>query len=125
MQSAVNSSGCYQTVVLAAIVAGSLATPAPAEELMPAAQQNALVRKYCAVCHTDAEERRPFARTFRCCEGAAEFESNHVEQTNQRRVAPNGEGRTLQPECRCIYRQEDKVRRDGCCGYPHTGQSDH
>src|SRR5260221_8281857 len=35
-------------------MAGSLATPAPAAELMPAAQQNALIRKYCAVCHTDA-----------------------------------------------------------------------
>ena len=30
------------------------ATPAGAAELMPPAQQNALVQKYCAVCHTDA-----------------------------------------------------------------------
>ena len=49
MRSAVN-----QAVVLAAMMAGSSATPAPAAELMPSAQQNALVRKYCAVCHTDA-----------------------------------------------------------------------
>jgi len=36
------------------MVAGSLANPARAADLMPPAQQNALVRKYCAVCHTDA-----------------------------------------------------------------------
>ena len=38
---------------LAAIIAASWMTLAGAEELSPA-QQNALVRKYCAVCHTDA-----------------------------------------------------------------------
>src|SRR5216684_9424267 len=54
MHSARNSARCYQTAVLAAMVAGSLATKAPAAQLMPPAQQNALVRKYCAVCHTDA-----------------------------------------------------------------------
>jgi len=36
------------------VVAGSLTVSAPAAEVMPTAQQNALVRKYCAVCHTDA-----------------------------------------------------------------------
>ena len=47
--------GCrFQAVVLAVMTAGSLATPAPAAKLMPPAQQNALVRKYCAICHTDA-----------------------------------------------------------------------
>ena len=45
---------CCRAVVLSVIVAGSLATPAPAGELMPPAQQNALVEKYCTVCHTDA-----------------------------------------------------------------------
>jgi hypothetical protein len=35
------------------MVTGSLAIPAPAKELMPPAQQSALVQKYCAVCHTD------------------------------------------------------------------------
>jgi hypothetical protein len=43
-----------QVVTLAAVVVGFLATPALAGELMPPAQQNALVQKYCAVCHTDA-----------------------------------------------------------------------
>jgi len=43
---------CYRFGLFAAIAAGSLA--ASAAELMPAAQQNALVQKYCAVCHTDA-----------------------------------------------------------------------
>ena len=43
---------CYRTVVLAAMLAGCHL--APAAELMAAAQQNALVRKYCGVCHTDA-----------------------------------------------------------------------
>jgi hypothetical protein len=51
--------GAGQAAVLAAMVAAclatrSLATPAPAAEIMPPAQQNALVQKYCAVCHTDA-----------------------------------------------------------------------
>jgi hypothetical protein len=54
MHSAPDSARCYQAVVLTAMVAGSLATPSPAAELMPTAQQNALVQKYCAVCHTDA-----------------------------------------------------------------------
>src|SRR5216684_1558711 len=54
MHSARNSARCYRAVALAAMVAGSLVTQAPAAELMPPAQQNALVRKYCAVCHTDA-----------------------------------------------------------------------
>jgi cytochrome c551/c552 len=40
--------------VLVAMMAGCLATSAQAAELMPPAQQNALVQKYCAVCHTDA-----------------------------------------------------------------------
>jgi hypothetical protein len=35
-------------------VAGLLAVSAQAAEVMPTAQQNALVKKYCAVCHTDA-----------------------------------------------------------------------
>jgi hypothetical protein len=54
MHSASNSAHCYQAVILAAMVAGSLPTPAAAAELMPPAQQNALVQKYCAVCHTGA-----------------------------------------------------------------------
>jgi hypothetical protein len=41
-------------LILAAMAAASLAGQATAAELMPAAQQNALVQKYCAVCHTDA-----------------------------------------------------------------------
>src|SRR6266404_4740063 len=53
MHSALKCARCYQAVVLAAVVAG-LATAAPSTELMPPAQQNALVQKYCAVCHTDA-----------------------------------------------------------------------
>jgi hypothetical protein len=46
----------YRFGVFAAVVAGSLAVSAPAAEVMPAAQQNALVQKYCAVCHTDAAD---------------------------------------------------------------------
>jgi hypothetical protein len=45
---------CYRAVVLAVAVAGSLAAQARAAGLMPPAQQNALVEKYCAVCHTNA-----------------------------------------------------------------------
>lgn len=43
----------YQAAVWAAVMSGWLAATAPAAELMPPAQQNALVRKYCAVCHRD------------------------------------------------------------------------
>jgi len=46
--------GGYRTVVLVTAIAGQLALSAPAAELMPPAQQTALVHKYCAVCHTDA-----------------------------------------------------------------------
>jgi len=44
----------YRAVLLFATMAGWFAASAPAAELMPPAQQSALVRKYCAVCHTDA-----------------------------------------------------------------------
>src|SRR5438270_1306989 len=54
MHSALNSARRYQAGLLAAMMAGSLAVPAAAAELMAPAQQNALVQKYCAVCHTDA-----------------------------------------------------------------------
>jgi cytochrome c551/c552 len=39
---------------LATIIAGGFAMPAAAADIMPPAQQNALVQQYCAVCHTDA-----------------------------------------------------------------------
>ena len=54
MHSALNIARCCRVGILAAVAAGSSAIPAPAAELMPLAQQNALVQKYCAVCHTDA-----------------------------------------------------------------------
>jgi hypothetical protein len=54
MHTAIKSASYYQAVILAAMVAGPLANPAPAAELIPPARQNALVRTYCAVCHTDA-----------------------------------------------------------------------
>src|SRR5882757_3533382 len=37
----------------AALAAGWMVPVAVASDLMPVAQQNALVQKYCAVCHTD------------------------------------------------------------------------
>ena len=41
--------------IMAIIAAGSIAaTNATASDAMPVAQQNALVQRYCAVCHTDA-----------------------------------------------------------------------
>jgi cytochrome c551/c552 len=53
MQAALhNLHGC-RAVVLIATMAGWLVASAPAAALMPPAQQNALVQKYCAVCHTD------------------------------------------------------------------------
>ena len=53
MHSAQNSARLHQAVILASMVAG-FSVPALAAELMPTSQQNALVQKYCAVCHTDA-----------------------------------------------------------------------
>jgi hypothetical protein len=43
-----------QAAVRITIIAGVLVTAAPAADLMPANQQNALVQKYCTVCHTDS-----------------------------------------------------------------------
>ena len=40
--------------LLVAVIAGAFATSTSAAEPMQPAQQNVLVRKYCAVCHTDA-----------------------------------------------------------------------
>ena len=54
MHAALQNLRGYRTVVLVAVMAGRFAISAPAAELMPPAQQNALVQKYCAVCHTDA-----------------------------------------------------------------------
>jgi hypothetical protein len=56
MHSALHCARGYRVGAFAAIVAGSLAVSAPAAEVMPAARQNALVQKYCAVCHTDAAD---------------------------------------------------------------------
>ncbi|HYP08149.1 MAG TPA: hypothetical protein VER03_18090 [Bryobacteraceae bacterium] len=44
----------FRFVAVAALVLLSSVRPAVTAELMPVAQQNALVQKYCAVCHTDA-----------------------------------------------------------------------
>jgi hypothetical protein len=44
----------YRTVLLLSAMAVRFAISAPAAELMPLAQETALVQKYCAVCHTDA-----------------------------------------------------------------------
>jgi len=43
-----------RTFGLVAMMAGPFAIAASAAEIMPPAQQNALIQKYCAVCHTDA-----------------------------------------------------------------------
>jgi hypothetical protein len=51
---ALNIARTCLALVLAAMVSGSLITAAAAAKLMPPAQQNELVQKYCAVCHTDA-----------------------------------------------------------------------
>jgi hypothetical protein len=53
MHTAQQISRGYRTVVLVAVLAGGFAISAPAAEIMPPAKQNALVQKYCAVCHTD------------------------------------------------------------------------
>ena len=59
MQPALKTSACTTIGVVAALAAGLiinlLAVPtAFASDAMPVAQQNALVQRYCAVCHTDA-----------------------------------------------------------------------
>src|SRR6185369_5265456 len=54
MHAVLRSERYHHAIVLATILAGSWGAPATAAELMPPSQQNALVQKYCAVCHTDA-----------------------------------------------------------------------
>src|SRR5580704_9067755 len=57
MQPTSKRSACMMGAVagLAVVLTASSAVPvAAASETMPVAQQNALVQKYCAVCHTDA-----------------------------------------------------------------------
>lgn len=44
----------WRLAALAAMMAGSLTAADPAADPMPTVQQNALVRKYCTTCHTDA-----------------------------------------------------------------------
>ena len=65
MESTLKKSACR--ALAAGLIAGSAAVPvALASSPMPVAQQNALVQKYCAVCHTDAQaERRALAPAFR------------------------------------------------------------
>src|ERR1017187_9486392 len=54
MESILKKSACR--ALAAGLIAGSAAVPlALARSPMPVAQQNALVQKYCAVCHTDAQ----------------------------------------------------------------------
>ena len=45
---------CFQRVTPIRAAAALIAPLAVASDLMPVAQQNALVQKYCAVCHTDS-----------------------------------------------------------------------
>lgn len=54
MLAALSQSNPFQTALSAATLAACFSFPAPAAEPMPASRQNALVQKYCAVCHTDA-----------------------------------------------------------------------
>src|SRR5262245_16054300 len=104
--------------LLRPFVAAILAIPASASELMPAVQQNALVRKYCAVCHT-SQERRSLARTFRRGPGAAESEGNPAEQTDRRRVAQDGERSAVQPGGRRVRGEKEQIggdKRGWCTG---------
>ena len=62
----------FFAVIVSIGIAAALITVSPEIEVvaaggeLPAVQQNALVAKYCTVCHTDAHpQRRPLARTFR------------------------------------------------------------
>src|SRR5689334_12619246 len=48
---------CRRVIVMLpmiAVVTWEFVIPARAAQLLPRAQQNSLVQKYCAVCHTDA-----------------------------------------------------------------------
>jgi hypothetical protein len=54
VRSALHYVSVYRFGFLTAVLAASLTVSAPAAEVMPAAQQNALIQRYCAVCHTDA-----------------------------------------------------------------------
>ena len=54
MHFASNYARCFRIAAFAAIGAGLPAVSARASEVMPTARQNALVQKYCTVCHTDA-----------------------------------------------------------------------
>lgn len=45
-----------QVVTFAVIFFGLFVVSAPAVDLMPVARQNALIQKYCTVCHTDASK---------------------------------------------------------------------
>lgn len=56
MSRALQNWGTYRTIVWVSVIMGrfAFASSAPAAELLPPAQQNALVQRYCAVCHTDA-----------------------------------------------------------------------
>jgi hypothetical protein len=58
MHAALRNPVVYRTFVLGAVMVLRFAISAPAAELMPPARQNALVRKYRAVCHTDAARKR-------------------------------------------------------------------
>jgi cytochrome c551/c552 len=54
MHAVLHGTRFYRVVVLAGTMAGCFTISAPAAGVMPPPQQNALVQKYCAVCHTDA-----------------------------------------------------------------------
>lgn len=59
MKPSLKTSACGTIRAVAVFTVGSTASfpsVAVASEAMPAAQQNALVQKYCAVCHTDASK---------------------------------------------------------------------
>ncbi len=74
-----------EATIAIAILTAHLATSASAAEVMPTTQQNALVQKYCTMCHTDVVKNgglslqhfdvaiapRAFPMGVRLCKGCA------------------------------------------------------
>src|SRR3954447_2354415 len=54
MRTPLLASHLCRSIVWISLTAAGLVISAQGAELMPPAQQNTLVQKYCAVCHTDA-----------------------------------------------------------------------
>lgn len=120
MQTPQENARGYPTAALLAWMAVSVAG---AVELMPTTQQNALVQKYCAVCHTDAAMNGGLSlEHFDAANASPSLTAMLVSKLIKRRRSGGDDFRGgYEPDGGRSGRQEDEVGSNWCCRDPKAG----